>query len=262
MKRILIGSLCVACALLALPAGAQNNGQLMVELGNAFTMGNFTYEDATIDIEASSSNPRGALEWRANGSTVALGAEYAKSENSYTGEYEDGDGTLDMERTEWGVYLRFGDRERTNLRVGYRNFKYDISNAIINDPPDHDVDGTATGELTTGADVELTLATGETLRFALSIGASYFFDADYEWSYLEVAGDEPGPHAGTAALDAVGLRLKPELSYRLNENLVIFANGMVAASTWVGDVDDDNPDFAGVDIFSGVGVGLRYYFQP
>ena len=262
MRRRFFGGMAALMVVLAFPAGAQAGGRLMVELGNAFTMGNFTYEDATIDIESSSSNPRGAIEWQPANSTISLGAEYLSSKNSYSGEYEDGDGTLDMERTEWGLYVRFGDRERTNFRIGYRNFKYDISNAIINDPPDRDVDGTATGDMTTGVDAELTLAGGDTIRFALSIGASYFLDADYQWSYLETAGDEPGPHSGTASLDAVGLRLKPEISFRASPNLVLFVNGTLAASTWIGDVDDDNPDYAGVDIFSGVGVGLRYYFTP
>lgn len=266
MKKL---SLFVAIAFLGsmLPAvqaaepAAEDGSQIIIELGDAMTFGDFTYEDTTIDVSEEFMNPRGSAEFRFGGTSLAIGGEYAQSKNTFDGEYEDSDGTLDAERTEYVLFARLGHKNGTNLRVGYRNFKYDFSDATIHqDNGETDVNGKATGKLATGIDAELTLAVGSDLQFALALGATYFTDAEYDWSYTAIGGPNPGFHAGTAKLDAYSARVRPEISFAAGKNLRVFVNGTVQASTW--DIsqseDDASPDYPGVDIYSAIGAGIRY----
>jgi hypothetical protein len=244
-------------------AKSDDGSQIIVELGDAMTLGEFTYEDTTIDISEEIFNPRGGIEFRFGGTPFSIGGEYAQSENTFDGEYEESDGTMDVERTEYVAFLRLGHKNGTNLRLGYRSFEYDFSDAIIHqDNGETDIDGEASGDLTTGYDAELTLAIGSDVQFALAVGGTYFTDAKYEWSYTAIGGPNPGFHAGSAKLDAYSARIRPELSFAAGENLRIFVNAMVSASTWQIDEDDDEatPDYPGVDVYSAIGAGIRYTF--
>ena len=238
-----------------------DNGSIIIELGDAVTLGNFNYKDTTIDVSQEWANPRGSVEFRFGGTALSVGGEYAQSKNTFDGEYEDSDGTLDAKRTEYVAFVRLGHKNGTNLRVGYRNFKYDFSEALIHqDNGETDMDGEATGKLATGIDAELTLAAGDQFQVALGLGATYFTGAKYDWSYLAVGGPNPGFHAGSAKMDAYSARIRPEISFAVSDDLRIFINGTVSASSWQisKDEDDTTPDYPGIDIYSAVSAGIRY----
>jgi len=257
-----LGSM-LPCVQAAEPA-AEDGSQIIIELGDAMTFGDFTYEDTTINVSEEFMNPRGSAEFRFGGTPFAIGGEYAQSKNEFDGTYEDSSGNLDAERTEYVLFLRLGHKNGTNLRLGYRNFKYDFTDAtIFQDNGEVDIHGDTTGKLATGLDAELTLAFGSDFQFALALGASYFMDAKYDWSYTAVGGPNPGFHAGTAKMDAYSARVRPEISFAAGKNLRVFVNGTVQASTW--DIsqseDDASPDYPGVDIYSAIGAGIRYTFD-
>ena len=272
MRKLTLG-LVVAIMVCVLPSmQAADNAkadsdaaQIIVELGDAMTFGEFNYEDTTIEVNEEFVNPRGSIEFRFAGSPISIGGEYAQSKNEFDGEYEDSDGTLEMERKEFVAFVRFGHKNGCNLRLGYRNFQYDINNAWINQRENGvlteiDMDGIAEGKLSTGADVELNLAAGTSVQFALGLGYTFFKDAEYEWSYTAI-GDNAGFHAGAAEVDAHSVRVRPEISFGLSDELRVFVNGTIAATAWDIDKDDDDtPDYPGIDIYSAIGAGIRYTF--
>lgn len=237
-----------------------------VDVGNAITMGSFTYEDATIDVGTKVINPRLSAESSLGILPFGVGVEFAKSENGFDGEYDSSDGTIDVERTEMGLYARFGNPNGSNFKIGYKNFKYDMSNGDITKRnsngvvTENDINGTATGALSTGIDAELTLAAGSEVQFAVGLGASYFMDAEYDWSYTAVGGSNPGYKTGSATLDAISVRVRPEMSFAINEQLRIYFNATLQASAWTGDLPEDGADYPGVDIYSAVAGGIRYTF--
>lgn len=261
MKKL---SALVAIALLAwmLPsvqAAARANAdasQIIVELGDAVTMGNFDYGDASIDVSTEWFNPRGSVEYCFGGTPFAIGGEYAQSKNTFDGTYQDSYGNLDVKRTEYLAFVRLGHKDRTNFRLGYRNFKYDFSNGTVHQNGETDTDGTATGKLATGIDAELNLAMGSDVQFALAIGGTYFTGAKYDWSYLNGAGTRVSDNA---KLDAYSARLRPEISFKAGDNLRIFINYMVQVSTWEAQAEG-SPDYAGVDIYAAAAAGIRYTF--
>jgi hypothetical protein len=233
--------------------------ELMVDVGNSFTMGKFDYEDATIEVKSSIANPRAGLEYRFAESPFGLGIEYAMSENDFEGEYENSDGDLTMERTEYVAYLRLGSRDSVNVRFGYRSFEYDISDGDIRQSNgEHDINGVANGDMTTGIDAELNLVFGEETTFGVGIGYTFFMDAEYTWEYdIESTGAH---RTGSATLDAHSLRIRPELSFKLNDNTRLYFNAVLAATAWEGTPEGEQ-EYPGYDVFSAAGVGIRYYFR-
>lgn len=264
MKKLVAVAMALSSSVCVVSAAAQDaSGKLIVELANGVTLGKFKYEDATIDISTEAFNPSGSIEYKFGGAPVAIGLEALMSQNDFEGEYKDGHGSLTAERRKFVAFVRFGNKDGTYLRLGYCNFKYDFSDATIYQPDETDVDGKATGDLTTGADVELGLGYSGRVGFSIALGASYFKDAKYEWSYTAIGGDAPGFHSGTAKLDSLSARVRPELSFGLTDHLRLFVNGTLQASAWRVDEDEDEatPDYPGVDIYSAVTAGLRYSFD-
>jgi len=234
------------------------SAEVIVDVSDAFTAGKFTYEDTTVKVKSSAANPRGSLEYRFNDTPFAIGVEYASSKNDFEGEYEDSDGDLTMERAEYAAYVRIGKRDSVNLRLGYRNFEYDITDGDIRQSSgEHDIHGIANGKMTTGIDAELNLLFGEKVTFGVGIGYTFFTGAEYTWQYDIENG--PQNQAGSAELDAHSLRIRPEISFETMENLRIYLNVMLAATAWEG-TPDNGKDYPGFDVYSAAAVGLRYSF--
>jgi hypothetical protein len=250
---------------LALEAKAvdRNTGELIVEASDAVSLGKFSVQDVTVKIKQSYVNPRAVAEYRFGGTALAIGGEFSKMKNDYDGTYEFSDGSLTMDRTDWTVFARIGYRDSVNLRLGYRNFQYDITDAIINQRDggvltERDTNGTATGELTKGIDAELNLVFGEKVQFGLSLGGTYFIGAKYTWAYDA----NPGGHkTGNATVDAYSGRIRPELAFMLADNLQLFVNYTLMATAWEGrEITNTKTDYPAYDLMSAVGAGLRYSF--
>ncbi len=261
---------CMAVVMTALlgagMASAQDAGKLVVDLANGMTFGKFTYEDTTIDIESEIFNPRVGVEFQFADSVLAIGGEFSMSDNTFTGEYkggnDDGEGTVDVERTEYAAYVKLRPSDNFGLRVGYRSFKYDLSNADIIQREngivtERDMNGTATGDLTTGIDAQLNLGIGDGFRVGLMLGYTYFMDAEYEWAYDEVIGGVTTPKAGKATADAHSVRIRPEVSIAVSDNIRIYADYTLWVTAWSADVNDNDPEYPGYDLYTGVGVGVR-----
>jgi hypothetical protein len=271
MKRFLVVAL-LGVGLVFQAAAAENEGggQLILSAGDAITFGGLKVKDVTIDVETEVFNPRLGAEYKFGGTAFAIGAEYAMSENSYTGEYSDndsnGNGSFDVKRSDLGLYVRFGSRDNVNFKLGYRYFNFEFSNGELDQYEngiltEEDRNGEATGDLTTGIDGELNLALGDELQFALALGGSYFIDANYEWSYDKKGEDTGGAwqHVeGSATYDAYSARIRPEISFEPVDNLRIYLNYTLQASMWSADVDtDDFGDYPGLDLYSAVECGAR-----
>jgi len=266
---------CVAmCLFAAGSAQAQTPSRVTLDVGNAFTFGEFTYDDNTIDVESEMFNPRGNIEFQFGGTPLAFGAEYLKSENDFSGEYEEedgdaGDGELSVERNEFAFYVKLIPSYNFNIRIGYRNFEYDISDANVNQFNDgvlseQDLNGVANAELATGVDGQVNIVIGSprSVNLALMLGYTYFIDGEYEWEYdLIENGIDRGRQMGEATANAHSVRIKPELSVPLTENFRIYVRGELAATAWDADLDDDDPAYPGYDIFMGAVAGLRYGFD-
>ena len=99
---------------------------------------------------------------------------------------------------------------------------------------------------------------GDKVQFGLCIGGTYFIDANYTWDYDA----NPGGHrSGTAKMDAYCARLRPELAFKLTDNLQLFANYTLMATAWKGrEITNTATDYPAYDLISAVGVGLRYSF--
>jgi hypothetical protein len=270
-KIATISIMVVLCCVFAPTSPAQTpykNGGLSLEVGDAVTLGRFNYKDADITIKTEWFHPRGGLEYCFKGTSFSLGAELSFSKNAFDGSYKDeGDGTVDIERKEFAAFGRLGDKNGSNLRLGYRYFKYNMANGHIYQYYDsgfleeEDKNGIATANMSKGIDVEGTLAYGDKLKFALSLGYTFFIDAEYDWEYDEILypGGNLTHKKGTATLDAHSVRIRPEFSYAVTDNLRVFINYMLAASAWTGTPEGEK-DYAGVDIYSGACLGLRYFF--
>lgn len=246
-------------------ATARAESGLTLEIGTAVTLGEFTAEDTTIDVDTEYMNPMVGIELKLGDSPVSIGASYAQSENEFTGEWEDGaergDGTINAERTDINVYARIGSRDGVNLRVGYRYFKYEFSDGLITIRENGriteiDENAEANGDLTKGLDAELNLVAGTDVQFALAVGATYFVDAEYDWSYDKVEGGRRSREQGSATVDGYSARIRPEVSFLIGDQLRLFVNYTLQATTW----DAEPPsgeDYPGVDIYSAAMVGLR-----
>jgi hypothetical protein len=260
----------VICALvwgLTAVAG-EGGGGLGVEAGTDITIGQFTFQDATVDISEEFFNPRVSVEYGFSKPRISLGVAYAASENNYSLEFDDGeetlDGDVDVERTDLIGFVRFGRRDGMNLRLGVRRFEYELSNAQLDEfengaQTKQIRNGTAGGELTTGIDAELNLVFGTGVQFGLTLGGSYFMDAQYAWQYQDMLAGGAWT-SGTAELDAVSLRIAPELTVPLADGLRLYVNYTISGTSWIGNEDDEGEDYAGVDVMTAVGVGFRYWF--
>jgi hypothetical protein len=241
----------------------RSRGELIVEASDAVTLGKLTYDKVTVNIKQSYVNPRVMAEYRFGGTALSLGGEFSKLKNDYDGTFEYSDGSMTMDRTDWTLFARLGYRDSVNLRVGYRNFAYDVKDAILNQRDngvltEQDTNGTAKGDLTTGIDAELNLVFGEKVQVGLSLGGTYFIGAKYDWAYDAAPG---GHKTGTAKVDAYSARIRPELAFLLADNLQLFVNYTLMATMWKGrEVGNTNTDYPAYDVISAVGVGLRYSF--
>lgn len=259
---VLIGSL--AGTAMAADAGGT---KLIIEGSDLATFGTFKYDKSEISVDKTFANPKGSIEVTLGSSPVSIGVEGSHSENNFDGTYENSNGNVDVKRNEFVGFLRFGRKDNTNIRFGFRKFKYDFSNAHIFQYEngvleEEDRNGSATGDLATGADVEITLAAGSDVQFALTFGGTYFKDAKYSWTYDKYDGNNHflGTTTGSAQLDAFSARLRPQISFKTSENLRFFVNGTLAASTWNAKPDGD-PDYPGVDIYMAVGAGAQLTFS-
>lgn len=250
---------------LAISASAQGKAGVVLEAADAITLGSFTYQDAKVDISQEFFNPQGSAEFYFPGGTFAVGLLYAQSENNFDLDYDNGekrlDGSLDVERTTLMPFLRLGRRDGINLRLGYNMFEYEFTNGALDETRNGVLtkqirDGYAKGDLATGIDAEFSLVFGDRFQFGLVLGGTYFMDAKYEWRYRD---DLNGGaiSTGTAELDAVTLRLAPEISYEVAEGWRLFARYQIAGTSWIGNDEDVDEDYAGVDVMSAAYVGLR-----
>ena len=271
--KVLLSVLAVGMLAAGMVKAADDASRITIDIGNAFTFGKFTYDDATIDIDSEMFNPRGSIEFKFGGAPLAVGAEYLSSQNTFTGEYDDtegesGNGTLDLERSEFAVYLKLVPAYNFNIRLGYRNFEYDITAAVIDRYKNgildkNELNATANAKLSTGLDAQMNLIIGSptSVNLALMLGYTYFIDGDYEWQYDEIKGSAVTHRTGTATANAHSIRLRPELSLPLTENLRIYAAAEAALTAWDAEIGDDDPDYPGYDFFMGATAGLRYGFD-
>ncbi|MBA4389230.1 MAG: hypothetical protein C0404_14750 [Verrucomicrobia bacterium] len=263
MKKLsVLFAAAVLVSAVSVTKAADDGNQLILDLGDAVTLGNFKYKDVKIEVEKEYANPRGSAEFKFGGTPASIGVEFAQSKNTFTGTYEDSHGSVDVKRNEMAAYLRLGHKDETNVRIGYRKFKYDFSNAdIVMDNGEHDKNGEATGDLTTGLDAEVTLAVGTEVQFALTVGGTYFKDAKYSWAYDKYINERFTGHVtGNAKLDALSVRIRPQLSMKMDDNIKIYINGTIAASSWDA-TPEGGADYAGVDIYTALGLGLQYTFD-
>jgi hypothetical protein len=148
-------------------------------------------------------------------------------------------------------------------------FNYKLRNGTMDETQNGELtrkisNGTAEGDLSQGVDAELNLVFGGRLKAGLTIGGSYFMDAEYDWTYTdELKGKGGTVETGTATLDAVSVRLAPQLSFAIVENLRLALSYCVSATSWIGNNDegndeDSNEDYAGYDLVTSVTVVLRY----
>ena len=259
-------SVIIGAVLVGRAWAAEDRGKVLtLEVGDAVTLGNFTVEDTTIDVETEYANPQGCVELKLGNSPLSIGVSYAQSKNDFTGEWsgdiEDGDGAVTAERTDANAYIRLGSRDSMNLRVGYRYFKYDFSDGLIVQRENGvvtevDKNAEASGDLTTGIDAELNFVFGDAVQFGLGIGGTYFMDADYTWEYDKVVGGSTTRQTGSATVNGYSARLRPELSFKAGDSLRIFVNYTLQGTTWEG-TPDNGKDYPGVDVYSAAAAGIR-----
>jgi hypothetical protein len=272
MKKIFM-VVVVLCLSSAFVGAADEPGRLTLDIGNAFVFGKISYEDATIEGDSGAFNPRAALEYKFGGLPLAIGGEYMSSDSDFTGEYDEGDGdtgrgSLSIENDEFTIYMKFVPWYNFNLRLGYRNFSYDITDAHIDRYKNGQLyktyaSGSTHATLDTGIDAQAVLILGsrDFINLGILVGYTYFIDGEYEWEYNESLSGRTRHYSGRATANAHSVRIRPELSVPLSENLRLYANIEAAATAWDADVPDDDPEFPGYDFFVGATVGLRYGFD-
>lgn len=264
--RNILGTAALSTLVLAGSSAHGGDGGISVEAGSTMLFGSFTYQDATVDISQELFNPRASIELMLPKTPLSVGVAYATAKNGYTLEYDNGEkvlnGSLDIKRTDLTPFLRLGSADGVNLRIGYRMFNYKLSNGAFDETKNGVLtrkisDGTAEGDLSKGVDAELNLMFGGRFKAGIMLGGSYFMDAKYDWMYKD---DLNGGsiETGTATLDAVSLRLAPQISFAIVEDLRLELNYCVSATSWIGNKDDVEEDYAGYDIVTAMTVALRY----
>lgn len=272
MKKFFVVGL-LFCLGAGITFAADDRSRLTLDFGNSFTFGKVSYKDVTIEGDSGSFNPRAALELKFGGWPLAVGGEYIASDCEFSGEYEDDDGeigrgSLNIEHNEFTIYLKFVPWYNFNLRLGYRNFDYDITDANIDRYRNGSLyktyaSGSTHAQLDSGIDAQAVFIIGSprSVNLGLLLGYTYFVDGEYEWEYIETLHGHSRSYSGSATANAHSVRIRPELSIPLGENFRIYANIEAAATAWDADVADDDPEFPGYDFFVGATVGLRYGFD-
>ncbi len=247
---------------------AKDRGVWMIDAGSDIAFGTFSYDDATVEISEEFWNPNVGIEYAFPGKTFGVGVRYSTSENSFELDYDNGhktlDGSMDGERSILLPYMRIGPRDGISLRVGASIYEYDFSNAYLDEvkegvPTKKIREGTASADLSLGVDVELDMMFGDKFLFGVIIGAAYFPNADYDWQYRDELGDNQ-IKTGTAELDAVSARIGPEISYAVADGWRIFLRYLISGTSWLGDKDDEDEDYAGIDAMSAASIGVRADF--
>lgn len=250
----------------AVASGQQGSGVRM-ETGTDISYGKFTYEDATVDASRELWNPRFSLEFSEPGGSVSLGVAYARSENDFSLDFDDGEkeliGDLKAKRRDLIPFLRFSVSDNLSLRLGYRRFTYEFSRGVLDETRDGRLtksirDGYAKATLNTGLDAEARIMFGRTAKFGVVVGATYFKDAKYRWGYLDEARGG-ALERGTATLNALSLRIAPEIQVPLGDGVLGYVNYTISATSWLSS-KTEHEDFAGTDIMTSIGVGFRYAF--
>lgn len=260
---------CMAAGVLALWTGrADAGGRWILDAGSDIAFGTFTYDDATVEISEEYFNPNVGIEYVFAEREIGLGVRYMESENAFDLDYDNGrktlDGSLDAERSIIIPYVRIGPRDGISLRVGASIYEYDFSEAWLDEtkkgvPTKRIRDGRASADLSLGADLELSMMFGDRFQFGLILGAAYYPDADYEWQYRDEL-DDNRIKTGTAQLDAVSGRVGPEFSFEVAEGWRVFLRYLISGTSWLGNKEDEDEDYAGVDGMSAGSVGLRADF--
>jgi hypothetical protein len=243
-------------------------GMVTIDAGTAVTTGRFSFQDITVDMSREIFNPFVSVEYRFSGTEFSIGLLYAGSQNRFELDYNDGDlvltGSIDAERREFLPYVRFGKRDRSNFRFGYRMFNYTFSNGEL-DEIENDIltklirSARAEGRLSSGFDAELNMVFGDVFQFDIMIGGTYFFDAEYEWEYNNILTDSAVQTGGTD-LEAASIRVAPGFNYRIGDSLRLFGKYRIQATSWMGS-GDDVEEYAGRDIMTAIVIGARYSFN-
>lgn len=263
LPPVLLLFICNACF-----TAAGYDGLVTVEAGTAVTMGRFSFQDITVDMSREIFNPFVSVEYRFSGTEFSIGLLYAGSQNRFELDYNDGDlvltGSIDAERREFLPYVRFGKRDRSNFRFGYRMFNYTFSNGEL-DEIENDIltklirSAHAEGTLSSGFDAELNMVFGDVFQFDIMVGGTYFFDAKYEWEYINILTNTPFQTGGTD-LEAASIRVAPGFNYRVKDALRLFGKYQIQATFWMGN-GDDSEEYAGRDIMTAIMIGARYSFN-
>jgi len=246
---------------------------MIFEAGTNISLGKFTVKDTTIDSNTSIFNPSLSFEYQLPSGKIAAGTAFSRIKNKMFGEWtkndKDGSGSYEVDRKEFSLFLRLGS-DSTNLKAGYCYFGYKFDEGSI----DMTSNGTTVEEIRNasaeskmkkGLFAEINVSAGERFRFALGLKYAYFFKAEYKLIYdkrvLVPSVTETSVNA-TAKLSAHSVRIRPELSFLAIDDFRVFVNATIAASIWTGEISifDDLNSYPGVDAYSGIGAGVRYYF--
>lgn len=245
---------------------------MLFDVANGITLGSFNVKDVTADIEPSFFNPNATVEMRfGQGDIFCVGVGFARSENDVSGEWDGSDekhieGDVTIEREILDLYFRLASGPHFNIRFGIRTFQCDFSDGYLVKSQYGEIteianNASAEGKMKTGLDGELNFCGGDAFQFRFGIGFSYFKDADYNWRYDRTLFDPESydSNSGTAVQDAYSVRLKPEFTFRIMENLRLTLDYTLMASLWKGETDQaDIEDFVGVDVDSAINFGLEY----
>lgn len=272
MKCFLI-RLCAIVLLFAftMPIAANDeyhDGYMVIEGGTTVTMGSFSYQDYTADMSTEFFNPTLSVEYVFKDSKFSIGILYSSINNHFDMKYRSSnksiDAELDADRTELQPFIRLGRHDRHNIRLSYRMFNYEFSDGywieyVDGNLKNHARDGKATGKLSNGVDAEMNLFFGNRIQLHLQLGVSYFFNAEYDWEYYDLIKNRID--SGDAKLDALSVRLAPGISFMVMDNLRISANYLMQGTSWLGSKDDEDKEYAGADIVSGVVLKAKYIFN-
>lgn len=97
---------------------------------------------------------------------------------------------------------------------------------------------------------------GDKVQFGMGIGGTYFMDADYTWEYDKEVGGVTTHETGSATLNGYSGRVRPEISFKVNDTVRIFLNYTLQATMWEG-TPDNGKDYPGVDVYSAAAGGVR-----
>ena len=237
---------------------------IYVEAGNRAAFGTFSAYDATVSISEGTVNPFGSIEFAIN-ERFSIGAYVATVGNRFDLEFENDrkvlDGQLSVSRRDILPFVRLGHIDGTNVRVGFRNFRYEFTDGDLNEFVKSGsrtrvyTDAQAEGAFARGVDAELNLRNSGRMQFGVTLGAAFFPGGEYSWRYNEVG---VGPANGSLTTNTLSARAEPNVGYMITPGLRIFANYRIEATSWLVDENGEGEQYAGQDIMTGLGFGLRY----